>query len=275
MIEDLVTLDKVVFRRGRKTIFDRLSVSVPEGKNIAIMGPSGTGKTTLLRLIGGQVQPDSGTVYVRGKDISKLSRNALFEMRKGMGMLFQSGALFTDLSVFENVAFPIRTHTNLSEDLIRDLVLIKLHAVGLRGASMLSPSELSGGMQRRVALARALALDPALIMYDEPFTGLDPIAKGVIVKLIRQVGDIFNTTNIIVSHDIQETAGIADYIYLISDGRLIGEGEPGFLMQDDSPRVRQFMDGLPDGPVPFHYPAPDFKEQLMAEDEPIGWFRFE
>ncbi|MBT4161362.1 MAG: ABC transporter ATP-binding protein [Gammaproteobacteria bacterium] len=275
MPEDLVRLENIVFRRGRKTIFDGLSVTVPVGKTVAFMGPSGTGKTTLLKLIGGQLTPDSGKVIVRGRDISQMSRAELFSVRRDMGMLFQSGALFTDLTVFENVAFPLRIHTDLSDDLIRDLVLIKLHAVGLRGASSLNPAELSGGMQRRIALARAMALDPSLIMYDEPFTGLDPIAMGVIVQLIRRVADVYRTTSIIVSHDIEETAGIADYIYLISDGRLIGEGEPGFLREDKSPRVRQFMDGLPDGPVPFHYPAPDFEEELMSEDREIGWFRFD
>ncbi len=275
MTEDLVTLENVVFRRGRKTIFDGLSLSVPAGKTVAFMGPSGTGKTTLLRLIGGQLTPDSGKVYVRGKDVSRLTRKELFDMRRDLGMLFQSGALFTDLSVFENVAFPLRTHTDLSDDMIRDLVLIKLQAVGLRGAGTLFPNELSGGMQRRVALARALALDPSLIMYDEPFAGLDPIAKGVIVDLIRRVAEVYHTTSLIVSHDIEETASIADYIYLISDGRLIGEGEPDFISQDQSPRVRQFMDGLPDGPVPFHYPAPDFEEELMSSDQAVGWFRFD
>lgn len=275
MTDDLVVLDNVVFRRGRRTIFDRLSLSVKEGRTIAIMGPSGTGKTTLLRLIGGQIQPESGRVIVRGKDVSRLSRGELFELRRDMGMLFQSGALFSDLSVFENVAFPMRIHTDLDEGMIRDLVLIKLEAVGLRGASMLEPSELSGGMQRRVALARALALDPGLMMYDEPFAGLDPIAMGVIVKLIRSIADVYNTTSLVVSHDIQETASIADYIYLISDGKLIGEGEPGYLNQDPNPRVRQFVDGLPDGPVPFHYPAADYEDELLTPSQAPGWFRFD
>ena len=239
------------------------------------MGPSGTGKTTLLRLIGGQLTPDEGRVWVAGHDVAKLSRAELFDLRRDMGMLFQTGALFTDLSVYENVAFPMRIHTDLDETMIRDLVLIKLEAVGLRGASTLFPSELSGGMQRRVALARALALDPGLMMYDEPFTGLDPIAMGVIVNLIRRIADVYRSTSIIVSHDIQETASIADYIYLISDGKLIGEGEPDVLREDTSPRVRQFVGGLPDGPVPFHYPAPDYGEELLSESRTVGWFGFD
>jgi phospholipid/cholesterol/gamma-HCH transport system ATP-binding protein len=275
MSEDLIVLENVTFRRGRRRIFDRLSLTVPRGKTVAIMGPSGTGKTTLLKLIGGQLTPESGRVLVKGHDVAGLSRQALFELRRDMGMLFQTGALFTDLTVYENVAFPMRIHTDLDEVMIRDLVLIKLEAVGLRGASTLYPSELSGGMQRRVALARALALDPGLMMYDEPFTGLDPIAMGVIVNLIRQVAEVFRTTSLIVSHDIQETASIADYIYLISDGSLIGEGTPGALQADSSPRVQQFVNGLPDGPVPFHYPAPDYEEELLFESKSVGWFRFD
>lgn len=273
--EELVVLDNVTFRRGRRAIFDGISLTIRAGSTVAVMGPSGTGKTTLLRLIGGQLVPDAGHVYVRGKDIASLTRAELFEVRRDIGMLFQSGALFSDINVFENVAFPMRIHADLDEEMIRDLVLMKLHSVGLRGASALFPSELSGGMQRRVALARALALDPSLIMYDEPFAGLDPIAKGVIVNLIESVADVYNTTSILVSHDITESASIADYIYLISDGHLIGEGKPGDVDADDSPRVRQFMDGKPDGPVPFHYPAPDYREQLMTDNRSVGWFRFD
>ena len=275
MTEDLVRLENIVYRRGRKTIFDGLSMRVKKGQTVAIIGPSGTGKTTLLKLIGGQLRPQKGTVVVNGKDVAALSRDELFELRRGMGMLFQSGALFTDLTVFENVAFPLNVHTDISSDLVRDLVLIKLQAVGLRGASTLYPSELSGGMLRRVALARAMALDPALIMYDEPFTGLDPIAMGVIVELIKRVAEVYKTTGIIVSHDIQETASISDYIYLISDGRVIGEGDAGFFREDQSPRVRQFMDGLPDGPVPFHYPATDYAEEMLTENQKVGWFNFD
>ena len=245
------------------------------GQTVAIMGPSGTGKTTLLKLIGGQIKPDSGSVYVAGHNLGRLTRPELFELRRDIGMLFQTGALFSEMNVFDNVAFPIKIHTDLSEDMIRDLVLMKLQSVGLRGASMLSPNELSGGMKRRVALARAMALDPALMMYDEPFTGLDPIALGVIVQLIKNLGDVYSTTSIVVSHDIQETNSIADYVYLISDGRLIGEGAPSQLERETSPRVRQFLDGLPDGPVPFHYPAPDYAHQLLAEDDSSGRFKFD
>ncbi len=274
MTEDQIALQDVVFRRGQRRIFDGVTITVPKGRIVAIMGPSGTGKTTLLRLIGGQLQPDSGSIRVNGLEIPKLARRELFEIRKKMGMLFQSGALFTDLNVFENVAFPLRIHTDLPEDLIRDLVLIKLQSVGLRGASQLQTSELSGGMSRRVAMARAMALDPDIIMYDEPFTGLDPIAMGVIVELIRTVNRVFGTTSIIVSHDIKETAEIADFIYVISDGKVIGAGTPHDLLQQKSPRVRQFLNGLPDGPVPFHYPAADYEEELMRGMDSGHWFPF-
>ncbi len=275
VVDNLVQLDNVVFRRDRRRIFDGLTLSVPRGKTVGIMGPSGTGKTTVLKLIGGQLQPERGSVVVEGQDLSRLARRDLFGLRKNMGMLFQSGALFTDLSVFENVAFPIRIHTDLEESMIRDLVLMKLQAVGLRGAISLFPSELSGGMQRRVALARAIALDPRLIMYDEPFAGLDPIAKGVIVQLIKTVNEAYNATSIIVSHDIKDTLSIADYIYIISDGKVIGHGEATELREAETPRVRQFLDGIPDGPVPFHYPAPDYGEQLLDQDRPTSWFSFQ
>ena len=264
--EDHIIIDEVVFSRGRRRIFDGISLRVPRGKIVGIMGPSGTGKTTLLRLIGGQLKPESGIVEVDGRRIPQLSRKDLFDVRKSMGMLFQSGALFTDLSVFENVAFPLRIHTDLPEDMIRDLVLIKLQSVGLRGASDLFPSELSGGMSRRVALARAIALDPRLIMYDEPFAGLDPIALGVVVQLIKDLNRVFGMTSIIVSHDIHETASIADLIYVISDGKVIGSGAPKELFEQDAPRIQQFIKGLPDGPVPFHYPATDFRAQLLSVD---------
>ena len=258
-----IKIENVTFNRGNRRIFDGVSLEIPRGKVVAIMGPSGTGKTTLLRLIGGQLAPSTGKVWVSDQNVAKLNREELFSLRRNMGMLFQSGALFTDLSVFENVAFPLRIHTNLPEALIRDLVLIKLQAVGLRGASALFPSELSGGMNRRVALARTIALDPEIIMYDEPFTGLDPIAMGVVVQLIRTLNDVFGTTSIIVSHDIKETASIADIIYVIADGKLIGEGPPEALFEEKSPRVQQFINGLPDGPVPFHYPARDFEQELL------------
>jgi len=236
---------------------------VPRGKVTAIMGPSGTGKTTLLKLIGGQLKPDRGQILLDGDDIPGLSRRALFRARERMGMLFQSGALFTDMTVYENVAFPLQVHTKLPDEMIRDLVLMKLQAVGLRGARDLMPSELSGGMARRVALARAIALDPDVLMYDEPFTGQDPIAMGVLVNLIRRLNEATGHTSIIVSHDIQETMGIADYIYLLSDGQVVAHGSPEALTQDESPQVRQFMQGLPDGPVPFHFPAGDYAADLM------------
>jgi phospholipid/cholesterol/gamma-HCH transport system ATP-binding protein len=262
-MEDHVHIQDLTYNRGARRIFDGITLHIPRGKIVAIMGPSGTGKTTLLRLIGGQLRPDTGTIDVAGKSIPDLSRADLFAVRREMGMLFQSGALFTDISVFDNVAFPLRIHTDLSEELIRDLVLIKLQAVGLRGAAGLFPTELSGGMIRRVALARTIALDPSLIMYDEPFAGLDPIAMGVIVQLIKTVNRVYGTTSVIVSHDIAETASIADYIYVLSDGRLIGSGTPQELMGQESPRVKQFVKGLPDGPVPFHYPAIDFADELL------------
>jgi phospholipid/cholesterol/gamma-HCH transport system ATP-binding protein len=227
------------------------------------MGPSGTGKTTLLKLIGGQLKPSHGAVWVDGKAVHTLGHKALYALRKRMGMLFQGGALLTDLTVFENVAFPLREHTCLPEQILRDLVLMKLEAVGLRGARWLMPSELSGGMARRVALARAIVLDPMMIMYDEPFTGLDPITKATIVKLIQQLNDTLGLTSIVVSHDVRETMAIADYIYVISQGRVIDSGTPDTLRSSSSKWVQQFLQGLPDGPVPFHYPAPSYIEDIM------------
>ena len=253
--QPFIEIEHLTFMRGDRIIFDDLSLVIQPGKISAIMGPSGTGKTTLLRLIGGQLRPDTGAIKVQGKDIASMSRAELFAWRADIGMLFQSSALFTDLSVFENVAFPIRVHTELSDSLIRDLVLMKLNAVGLRGARDLAPSQLSGGMARRVALARAIALDPKLVMYDEPFTGQDPIAMGVLVSLIQRLNQALATTSLLVSHDIHETVSIADEIFLLADGKLIGSGTPEQLQQSDSTRVRQFMLGEPDGPVPFHYPA--------------------
>jgi len=219
------------------------------------MGPSGSGKTTLLRLISAQLRPESGKVFVNDIDIHALQTKELYQLRRSMGMLFQSGALFTNLSVFENVAFPLREHTQLPEEMIHDLVLMQLETVGLRGAHGLMPSELSGGMSRRVALARALVFNPQLMMYDEPFTGQDPITMGVLVKLIKHLNDILGLTSIIVSHDVAETASIADYIYVIAAGKIIGEGTPQQVLHNESPIVRQFIQGLPDGIVPFHYPA--------------------
>jgi phospholipid/cholesterol/gamma-HCH transport system ATP-binding protein len=262
--ENFIELRDLTFYRGDRVIYQNVSLDIPRGKITAIMGPSGTGKTTLLRLIGGQLKPDSGTVKVDGKHITNLTRKELFALRSRMGMLFQSGALFTDISVFENVAFPLRVHTDLPEDMIRDVVLMKLHAVGLRGARDLMPSELSGGMARRVALARAIALDPDLVMYDEPFAGQDPVAMGVVVQLIRLLNDALGHTSIIVSHDVAEAASIADYIYVLADAEIIGQGAPDEVLHSDAPRLKQFMQGLPDGPVPFHFPARDLCDDLLA-----------
>jgi phospholipid/cholesterol/gamma-HCH transport system ATP-binding protein len=261
--ESLVKIRGLHFARGDRVIFDGVDLDIPRGKLTAIMGPSGSGKTTLLRLIGGQLAPDQGSIEVDGLQVQELGRTALYDLRRRMGMLFQSGALLTDLTVFDNVAFPLREHTDLPESMIRDLVLMKLQAVGLRGACGLQPSELSGGMARRVALARAIALDPMMIMYDEPFTGQDPISMGVLVQLIRLLNDALGLTSIIVSHDVKETAAISDYIYVISEGKVIGKGTPEALGKTDAARVKQFMQGLPDGPVPFHYPAPDYMEDLL------------
>ncbi|MDI3323209.1 ATP-binding cassette domain-containing protein [Pontibacterium granulatum] len=261
----IIDIQNLSFARGERAIYNNVDIQVPRGKITAIMGPSGTGKTTLLKLIGGQLKPDQGSILVAGKDIPRLGRRELFDMRARMGMLFQSGALFTDISVYENVAFPLRVHTDLSEEMIRDVVLMKLHAVGLRGARDLMPSELSGGMARRVALARAIALDPEIVMYDEPFAGQDPIAMGVLVNLIRRLNRALGHTSIIVSHDIQETLGIADYIYLISDAEVIARGTPEEIANTSSQKVRQFIDGLPDGPVPFHFPAGDYQSELLQD----------
>ncbi len=262
----LVRIRGLRFARGERWIFDGIDLDIPRGKVTAIMGPSGTGKTTLLRLIGGQLSPDEGSIQVDGLEVPALSRRELYALRKRLGMLFQSGALLTDLSVYDNVAFPLREHTDLPESMIRNLVLMKLQAVGLRGARDLMPSQLSGGMARRVALARAIALDPMMVMYDEPFTGQDPISMGVLVQLIRLLNDALSLTSIIVSHDVQETAAIADYIYVISEGRVVEHGTPEAIMNSESPWVRQFMHGLPDGPVPFHYPAPPYLDDLLAEE---------
>ena len=256
------------FARGARVIFDDVDIDVRRGKITAIMGPSGTGKTTLLKLIGGQLRPQSGAIEVMGQQVPRLSRRKLYQLRQRMGMLFQSGALLTDLSVFDNVAFPIREHTALPEIMVRDLVLMKLEAVGLRGARHLMPSELSGGMARRVSLARAIALDPMLMMYDEPFAGQDPISMGVLLKLIRSLNDALGLTSIVVSHDVAETVAISDYVYVLSDGKVVGEGTPEELRNTDSPWVGQFIGGLPDGPVPFHYPAPDYATELLNGEHP-------
>ncbi len=260
----LVSVQNLSFSRGKKKIFDDISLEFERGKITAIMGPSGTGKTTLLKLIGGQLFPEQGTVIVDGNNVHRLRRAELYELRKRMGMLFQSGALLTDMNVFDNVAFPLREHTHLPESMIRTLVLMKLQAVGLRGARQLMPNELSGGMARRIALARAIALDPMMIMYDEPFTGQDPISKGALVQLIQSLNNILGLTSIIVSHDVQETAAIADYIYVLSEGKIVGQGTPKEIEQSPSEWVQQFMNGAPDGPVHFHYPAKDYVDDLLS-----------
>ena len=261
--QNYVEISDMSFSRGSRIIFNNVNINIPKGKVTAIMGPSGTGKTTLLRLIGGQLKPDSGRIVVDNYNVPDLGRSDLFDVRSKMGMLFQSGALFTDLSVYENVAFPLRVHTELPEDMIRDIVLMKLQAVGLRGAKNLMPSELSGGMARRAALARAIALDPDLVLYDEPFAGQDPMAMGVVVQLIRLLNDALGHTSVVVSHDVQETASIADYIYVVADGVVIGQGKSDEVLNSDLPRVRQFMQGLPDGPVPFHFPAVELHEDFL------------
>lgn len=265
--EALIKIDGLHFSHGGRKIFNGVDIEIERGKITAIMGPSGAGKTTLLKLIGGQLHPDAGTVDVDGLNVHKLSRSKLYTLRKKMGMLFQSGALLTDLTVFENVAFPLREHTTLPELMIRDLVLMKLEAVGLRGAKALMPAELSGGMARRVAMARAIALEPMMVFYDEPFTGQDPISMGVLVELIKKLNSALDITSVIVSHDVAETAAIADHIYLVSEGRVIAQGTPEELGKTDSEWANQFMQGLADGPVPFHYPAPDFASELMAQEE--------
>ena len=261
--EPLVKIRALHFSHGERAIFDGVDIDIPRGKVTAVMGPSGTGKTTLLKLIGGQLQPDSGTIEVDGLDVHKLSRKELFKLRMRMGMLFQSGALLTDLSVFDNVAYPLREHTSLPEAMIHRVVLMKLEAVGLRGARGFMPAELSGGMARRVALARAIALDPMMVMYDEPFTGQDPISTGILAQLIRSLNDAVKLTSILVSHDVEETAGISDLIYVISRGKVLESGTPEELAASDSASVRQFMQGLPDGPVSFHYDAPPFMDDML------------
>ncbi|MED5523612.1 phospholipid ABC transporter ATP-binding protein MlaF [Gallaecimonas pentaromativorans] len=261
----LVDIKNMTFRRGDRVIYDDISLTIPVGKVTAIMGPSGIGKTTLLRLIGGQLRPDQGQILFDSQNVHSLSRNQLFHLRKRMSMLFQSGALFTDMTVFDNVAFPLREHTELPESLIRKVVLMKLEAVGLRGAHSLMPGELSGGMARRAALARAIALDPDMIMYDEPFAGQDPISMGVIVNLIRRLNDALGLTSVVVSHDVDEVLSIADYVYVVADRKVIGQGTPEQLRQSDSPQLKQFLRGEPDGPVRFHYPAPDYQQDLKGE----------
>ena len=251
--QSLIEVKGLSFKRGERVIYENVSLNIRRGQITAIMGPSGTGKTTLLRLIGGQLTPDQGQVLLDGKDIARMSRSELFAARARMGMLFQSGALFTDMSVYENVTFPIRAHTKLPEHLIAEIVALKLESVGLRGAEQMMPSELSGGMNRRVALARAIALDPELIMYDEPFAGQDPIVMGVLTRLIRSLREALDLTTIIVSHDVAETLSIADYIYVVAEGKIQGEGTPEELKAHPSAFVQQFLTGSVEGPVDYQF----------------------
>ena len=265
MPDNIIEITNVTFKREERVIYDGISLSIPRGKVTAIMGPSGIGKTTLLRLIAGQLKPESGQIVFDGQNIPDLSRTALYEARKKMSMLFQSGALFTDMSVYDNIAFPIREHSQLPENLIEKMVLMKLEAVGLRGARDLKPSELSGGMARRAALARAIALDPELILYDEPFAGQDPISMGVIVRLIKALNDALGLSSVVVSHDVQEVMSIADYIYVIAEQKIIGHGTPQEIRQQTSPLVQQFVKGEADGPVPFHFKAAPYEDELIRK----------
>ena len=264
--DNLIEIIDLDFSRGHRKIFKGLNIEIKRGQITAIMGPSGTGKTTLLRLITRQLIPDAGQIIVDGTDISTLNQTDLYRLRRRFGMLFQNGALLTDLSVFENVAFPLHEHTNLSNRLMRHVVLTKLHAVGLRGAADMMPAELSGGMARRVALARAMVMDPDFLIYDEPFVGLDPISMGVIVRLVRKMNDALGISSILVSHDVDEISTVSDCSYLISDGKVAASGSPEELNRASSELVRQFMHGMADGPVAFHFEAPDYAEQLLGRD---------
>jgi phospholipid/cholesterol/gamma-HCH transport system ATP-binding protein len=265
----LVSLEDVHYAVDGRTIFDGLSVAIAPRTVTAIMGPSGVGKTTLLRLITGQLRADRGQIVVGGLDLRHAQRAQLYALRRRMGMLFQNGALLTDLDVYENVAYPLREHTRLQEPLVARVVLTKLQAVGLRGAARLMPAQLSGGMGRRVALARAIVMDPELLIYDEPFAGLDPIALGVVLRLIRRLNDVLGITSVVVSHDVREIALLADSAYLLSGGRVVASGTMDRLRDDQTPEVRQFIAGDADGPVPFHYPAPDYMRQLLDEELPV------
>ncbi len=264
----LVELRDICFGYGERRILDGISLTVPRGKVTALMGASGGGKTTVLRLIGGQYRAQSGSLTFDGQEVASLNSDDLYAVRRRMGMLFQFGALFTDLSVFDNVAFPLREHTDLSESMIRDIVLMKLQAVGLRGARDLMPSEVSGGMARRVALARAMALDPQLIMYDEPFAGLDPISLGTAARLIRQLNDTLGLTSIIVSHDLDETFHIADQVIVLANGKIAAQGTPEQVRHSHDPLVKQFVTAAPDGPVQFHYPGPSVMQDFGVAGKP-------
>lgn len=262
IVPNLIELRDIQFGYGERTILSGLNMDFPRRKLIAVMGGSGSGKTTILRLIGGLIQAQSGSVTIDGQLLQTNHINALYAQRRKMGMLFQHGALFTDLSVFDNVAFPLREHSDLSEDLIRDLVLLKLEAVGLRNAASLMPSQISGGMARRIALARAVALDPQLLMYDEPFAGLDPISMGVTANLIRKLNDALGSTTILVSHDVNESFAIADYVYFLSQGKIVAQGTPAQMRESEDPYVKQFVHAEADGPVPFHYPGTALLQDL-------------
>ncbi|MEZ5571736.1 MAG: ATP-binding cassette domain-containing protein [Halioglobus sp.] len=261
----IASFDRVSLERGDRKIFSDLALDIPDGNITAIMGPSGCGKTTLLRLLGRQLQPSAGKVSLFGQQLDTLSSAEMLGIRKRIGVLFQNGALFSDLTVFDNVAFPLREHTRLSERHIRDLVLVRLHMVGLRGARALMPNELSGGMARRVALARAIVLDPEIILYDEPFAGQDPISMGVLRELILQINKVLGISSVVVSHDIPETTSISDLIYIIAGGKVVASGPPQQLENTDDPLVRQFVAGQADGPIPFQYPAPDYWQDLAVE----------
>ncbi|MEG1211654.1 MAG: phospholipid ABC transporter ATP-binding protein MlaF [Leclercia sp.] len=261
---NIVDVRGVSFTRSKRVIFDNISLTVPRGKITAIMGPSGIGKTTLLRLIGGQIPPSSGEILFDGENIPAMSRSRLYTVRKRMSMLFQSGALFTDMNVFDNVAYPLREHTQLPPELLKSTVMMKLEAVGLRGAAKLMPSELSGGMARRAALARAIALEPDLIMFDEPFVGQDPITMGVLVKLISELNSALGVTCVVVTHDVPEVLSIADYAYIVADKKIVAHGSAHALQSNSDARVRQFLDGIADGPVPFRYPAGDYHQDLLG-----------